>query len=175
MASKLSEIGLSDQNNAALVKEGVVSPLIEMISNSNLNSKLTAIGALQIISSLPKNALRMIKDGVVQPVLDLLCMPQSTILDLREKDANAYENLSMPTTLAERTSDTILALLEFDEIIYQLLSLINLTPPSIHGSIIQEFHAIFCVPYIVETISNLREGGAIQVFLPFFEANSSKI
>lgn len=175
MASKLSEIGLTDQNNAALVKEGVVSPLIEMISNANLKSKLAAIGALQILSSLPENALRMIKDGVVRPVLNLLCMPQSSVLALREKAANTYANLAMPTALAERTSDAILALLESDEIIYQLLSLINLTPPSIHGSIIQAFHAICCVPSAVETRENLREGGAIQVLLPFCEANSSKI
>ena len=100
------------------MKEGVVSPLIEMISNANLKSKLAANGALQILWSLTENALRMIKDGVVRPVLDLLCMPQSTVLALGEKDANTYANLAMPTTLAERTSDTILALLESDEIIY---------------------------------------------------------
>lgn len=175
MASKLSEIGLTDQNNAALVKEGVVSPLIEMISNADLMSKLAAVGALQNLSSSPENALRMIKDGVVRPVLDLLCTPQSTVLALTEKAANTYANLAMSTALAERTSDTILVLLGSDEIIYQLLSLINLTPPSIHGSIVQAFHAICCVPAAVETRTHLIEGGAIQVLLPFCEANSSEM
>ena len=175
MASNLLETSLTDENNAALVKEGVVSPLIEMISNANLKSKLAAIGALQILSSLPENALRMIKDGVVRPVLNLLCMPQSSVLALREKAANTYANLAMPATLTERTSDTILALVESNEIIYQLLSLINLMPPSIHGSIIKVFHAIFCVPSTVETRENLREGGSIEVLLRFCESNSSKI
>lgn len=175
MASKLSEIGLTDQNNAALLKEGVVFPLLEMISNANLKSKLAATGALQNLSSLPENALQMIKYGVVRPILDLLCTPQSTVLNLREKAANTYANLARSTALPQRTNDTIAALLESDEIIYQLLSLINLTPPSIHGSIVRAFHAICCVPEAVEARTNLREGGAIQVLLPFCEATYSEM
>lgn len=52
--------------------------------------------------------------------------------------------------LPKEQSDTTAALLGSDEIIYQLLSVINWTPPSIHGSIVRAFHAICCVPAAVE-------------------------
>ena len=43
MARELSEIGLTDQSSAALLKEEVVFPLLEMISNVHLKAKLAAI------------------------------------------------------------------------------------------------------------------------------------
>ncbi|KAH9316920.1 hypothetical protein KI387_018689, partial [Taxus chinensis] len=172
MASALSEMGLTDQNKAALVKEGVVSPLLEMISNGNVESKSAAIGALQNLSSLPENALQMIKDGVVQPVLDLLYTPKSIVLTLREQAASTFANLAASITLPESTTDTVVALLESDEVLYKLLSLINLTGHAIQGSILQAFHAMCNAPTAIEVREKLREGGTIQILLPFCESSN---
>ncbi|GLJ56103.1 hypothetical protein SUGI_1204440 [Cryptomeria japonica] len=175
MASALSEMGLTDQSKAALVKEGVVAPLLEMISNGNVESKSAAIGALQNLSSLPENALQMTKDGVVQPILDLLYTPKSIVLTLREQAASTFANLAASIALPESTSDTVVALLESDEVIYKLLSLINLTGPSIQGSILRAFHAMCSAPTAVEVREKLREGGAIQILLTFCESSNLEL
>lgn len=175
MASALSEMGLTDQSKAALVKEGVVAPLLEMISNGNVESKSAAIGALQNLSSLPENALQMTKNGVVRPILDLLYTPKSIVLTLREQAASTFANLAASIALPESTSDTVVALLESDEVIYKLLSLINLTGHSIQGSILRAFHAMCSVPTAVEVREKLREGGAIQLLLSFCESSNSEL
>eukprot|EP01018_Ginkgo_biloba_P012827 Gb_00269 [translate_table: standard] len=172
MASALSEIGLTDQNKAALVEEGAIAPLIEMISNGNLETKSAAIGALQNLSGLPENALRMIKDGVVRPILDLLYTRRSIALTLQEQAATTYANLAASAALPEGISDTLVTLLESDEVIYHLLSLINLTGPAIQGNILRAFHAMCRLPAAGEVRAKLREGGAIQVLLPFCESSN---
>eukprot|EP00252_Welwitschia_mirabilis_P002974 TRINITY_DN12995_c0_g1_i1.p1 TRINITY_DN12995_c0_g1~~TRINITY_DN12995_c0_g1_i1.p1 ORF type:complete len:1010 (-),score=235.47 TRINITY_DN12995_c0_g1_i1:261-3290(-) len=170
MASALSHINLTDKNKVALLKEGVVTPILKMLSDSELESKSAAIGALEALSSLPENAVQMIKQGVGKPILDLLCMRKSSVMALREKAANIYLNFALSTKLPGKADAVMDALAGSNAVICQLLSTINLTPPTIQGSLIQAFEVICSVPSETDVRAKLNDEGAFTLILPFCEA-----
>ncbi|PIA34850.1 hypothetical protein AQUCO_03700253v1 [Aquilegia coerulea] len=156
MAATVAELELTDHNKTALVEEGVLEPLLYLLSQSNACMKKVAVKALQNLSSVPQNAFQMIRKGVVVPLLDLLCRHSLTAPSLKEEAAATIMNLSLSTTVHE-VGQVQLSLLENDDDIFRLFSLINMTGPHVQQTILRTFNALCQPPSATDMRSKLRQ------------------
>ena len=170
MASALSRMGLTDQSKAALAAQGAVPPLVKMIAVGKLEAKAAALGALKNLSTLPENRESMIEAGVIPPLLQLLFSVTSVMMSLKENAAATLANLAMASTRSETKIEHHGNILESDETMFQLLSLLNLAGPVIQGHLLRALLGMCSIPNAHEVRTKMREGGAIQLLLPFCEA-----
>jgi hypothetical protein len=169
MASALSRMGLTDQSKAALAAQGAIPPLVKMISVGKMEAKAAALGALKNLSTLPDNREPMIEAGVIPPLLQLLFSVTSVMMSLKENAAATLANLAMASTTAETKIDHHGNILESDETMFQLLSLLNLAGPAIQGHLLRALLGMASIPNGRDVRTKMREGGAIQLLLPFCE------
>ncbi|KAG6554543.1 hypothetical protein Mapa_003922 [Marchantia paleacea] len=170
MASALSRMQLTDQGKAALAKRGAISPLVKMISSGKLEARSAALGALQNLSTLADNRDYLINAGAVPPLLQLLFSVTSGVMSLKETAAATLANIAKSSTTAETKIDTNGNILESDETIYQILSLLNLAGPVIQSHLLRALLGMSTLPAAISVRNKLRAGGAIQLLLPFCEA-----
>ncbi|OVA20639.1 Armadillo [Macleaya cordata] len=173
MAATLAEMELSDHGKSTLVEDGVLGPLLHLASHDDPEIKEVAVESLQHLSSLPRNGLQMIREGAARLLLDLLYRHSSSPR-LREQVAATIMNLALSTT-AHQSGHPQLSLLESDEEIFRLFSLINLTGPAVQRSILRAFHAM-CEPHTATDIrSKLRQCSAVQVLVHLCELDNINI
>ncbi|KAL0428700.1 UNVERIFIED_CONTAM: U-box domain-containing protein 44 [Sesamum radiatum] len=129
MAKTLGEMELTDHNKSSLAESGVLDVLIVLVSHDDVEMKLVAIQALLNLASLKKNGQEMIKKGAVPPLLDILYQ-QTAPQRLRELVAATIVHLAL-STIPEGSHWTPVLMLESDEDISQLFSLINMTSPTL--------------------------------------------
>lgn len=141
MAETFSEIELTDHYKLSMVKDGALRPLLQMLSHGELEMKKVAVKALLQLSDLPQNGLQMIKEGAVGPLFELLYRHSLSSPTLREQVAATIMHLAVSTTLQEADQEQVL-LLESQEDIFKLFSLISLTGPDIQRSILHTFQAL---------------------------------
>jgi len=175
MASALSRMGLTDQSKAALAQQGAIPPLVKMISVGKLEAKAAALGALKNLSTLPDNRELLIEAGVIPPLLQLLFSVTSVMMSLKENAAATLANLAMASTTAETKIDHQGNILESDETMFQLLSLLNLAGPVIQGHLLRALLGMASIRNAREVRSKMLEGGAIQLLLPFCEAPADEV
>lgn len=135
MAKTLGEMELTDHNKTSLFEEGVLDSLLSLLSHGEIEVKQAGVKALLNLSSLPRNGQEMIRKGVMRPLLDMLYRNTSS-QSLRELVAATITNLAFSA------SSEPLSLLDADEDIYELFSLVNLNGPTVQQSILQAFCAI---------------------------------
>lgn len=170
MASALSRMGLTEQSKVAIAREGAIPPLVKMISAGKLEAKTAALGALQNLSTQPENRDPMINAGIIPPLLQLLFSVTSVMMNLKEPAATTLANLAT-ATLSGAGTDACSSILDSDETIYQLLSLLNLVGPVIQGYLLRALYGMASPPTAISVRSKMKEGGAIQLLLPFCEVN----
>eukprot|EP00897_Mesotaenium_endlicherianum_P005919 jgi/Mesen1/5355/ME000267S04504 len=178
MASAVSRMALTDQSKAILVQVGAIPPLVGMISGGKLEAKAAALGALQNLSSLAANRDHMIAAGVLPPLLQLLFSVTSVVSNLKEGAAAALANLAVASSSAQtdrakaggEEGDEAGTMLESEETLYQLLSLLNLTTAVVQGHLLRTLQGLAEAPGAAEVRKRMRAGGAITVLLPFLEA-----
>lgn len=175
MASALSRMGLTDQSKATLAAQGAIPPLVKMISVGKLESKAAALGALKNLSTLAENREIMIEAGVIPPILRLLFSVTSVVMSLKENAAATLGNLAMASTNAGTKIDHHGNILESDETLFQLLSLLNLAGPMIQGHLLRALLGMSSISDAREVRTKMREGGAIQLLLPFCEAPGEEV
>lgn len=175
MASALSRMGLTDQSKATLAEQGAIPPLVKMISVGKLEAKNAALGALENLSTLSENREPMIQAGVIPPLLQLLFSVTSVSMNLKVLAASTLANLAMASTTAETEIDNNGNILESDETIFQLLSLLNLVGPTIQGHLLRALLGMSSLPSASEVRGKMREGGAIQLLLPFCEVPENEV
>lgn len=175
MASALSRMELTDQSKAALAQQGAIPPLVKMISVGKLEAKAAALGALKNLSTLPDNREVLIEAGVIPPLLQLLFSVTSVMTSLKENAAATLANLAMASKTAETKIDHHGNILESDETMFQLLSLLNLAGPVIQGHLLRALLGMASIPNAREVRSRMLEGGAIQLLLPFCEAPADEV
>lgn len=141
MAETLSEIELTDHNKLSIFEDGALSALLQLLSNGDLQMKKVAVKALLHLSSLPQNGLRMIREGAVGPLFELLYRHSLSSPTLLEQVAATIMHLAISTTLQEADQEQVF-LLESEEDIFKLFSLVSLTGPDIQKSILITFHAM---------------------------------
>ena len=173
MASALSRMALTDQSKLALAQEGAIPPLVTMIASGKLEGKSAGLGALQNLSTLPANRGALIDAGVIPPLLQLLFSVTSTVVSLKEQAAATLANLAMAGAAAQTQIGGHGSILESEETIYQLLSLLNLAEASIQKQLLRALLGMALPPMAVEVRSKMRQGGAITVLMPFLEAGEA--
>lgn len=141
MATTIAEMELTDHHKASLLEGEVLGPLLQLVSHGDIQMKKGAVRALQNLSSVPKNGLKMIKEGAVGPLLDLLLRHSSSSSSLREQAATTVMHLA-ESTVSQESSQTPVSLLESNEDTIMLFSFINLTGPDVQQRILQTFNAL---------------------------------
>ena len=141
MAATLSEIELTDHNKLSLFEDGALQPLLSLLSHGDMKMKEVAVKALYNLSSVPQNGLRMIREGAAGPLFELLYRHSLSSPSFRGEVAVIIMHLATSTTTLEADQMHI-SLLESEEDIFKLFSLISLTGPDIQQIILQTFHAM---------------------------------
>lgn len=172
MASALSRMSLTDQSKAVLVQQGAIPPLVTMIAAGKLEAKAAALGALQNLSSLAGNRAELIRAGVVPPLLTLLFSVTSVVMSLKEGAAAILANISMAAgQQAETRIDASGAILESEETIFQVLSLLNLAGPNIQVNLLKALLGMSSVPNAADVRTRMIVGGAVDVLIPFIDGS----
>ncbi|KAJ0101553.1 hypothetical protein Patl1_05230 [Pistacia atlantica] len=174
MAETLSEIELTDHNKLALFREGALGPLLQMLSHSDLEMKIAAVKALKNLSHIPQNGLQMIKEGALKPLFELLYRHGLSSSSFREGVAAIIMHLAT-ATCSQEANDLQISMLESEEDIFKLFSLISLTGPDIQKSILRTFQAMCQSPSGPDIRAKLRQLSAAQVLVQLCEVNNHTI
>ncbi|XP_039007466.1 U-box domain-containing protein 44-like isoform X4 [Hibiscus syriacus] len=175
MAKTLSEIEFTDHHKLSLVKDGgALGPLLQLLSHDNLGMKTVAVKALKNLSSLPQNGLQMIKEGALGPLFDILYRHSLSSPSLREQVAVVIMHLAKSTN-APASDDEQISLLESDEDIFKLFSLISFTGPDIQRNILEAFCAMCQSSSGPDIRAKLRQLPAVQVLVQLCEINNQTV
>lgn len=155
MATALAEMVLTDHNKVVLLEGGALAPLLHLLSHGDIEMKKVAVRALRNLSSVPRNGLQMIREGVVGPLFDLL-LRHSSSSSLRGEVAATIMHLAL-STVSQDCSETPITLLEPEEDIFRLFSLITLTGPDIQQNILQIFLALCQSPSAADIKTKLTQ------------------
>lgn len=140
MATALAEMELTDHNKESLLEADALGPLLHSALQGNTQLREVAFKALRNLSSLSKNGLQMIREGAVRPLIEVLFHHGSSSI-LREHAASTIMHLAV-STMSQESSEIPVSLLDSDDDIFRLFSLISLTGPDIQQSIMQTFQAL---------------------------------
>ncbi|KAK4848283.1 hypothetical protein QYF36_011240 [Acer negundo] len=146
MATTLAEMELTDHHKESLLVEGVLGPLLHM----------------------------MIKDGATHPLLDLLLRQSLSSSILREQAAATIMHLAL-STMSQEASQTPVSLLESEQEVLTLFSLVNLTGPDVQLRILQTFNALCQSPSAKNIKSKLIQCSAIQVLVQLCEHDDQNV
>ncbi|KAL7003647.1 hypothetical protein U1Q18_004796 [Sarracenia purpurea var. burkii] len=101
MAKTLSEVKLTDHSKLSLFRDGAHGPLLQMLSDGDIEMKKVAVKALQNLSSIPQNGLQMIREGAVSPLFEIMYCHGLSSTGLREQVASTIMQLAISTTAHE--------------------------------------------------------------------------
>ncbi|KAI4323501.1 hypothetical protein L6164_023099 [Bauhinia variegata] len=163
MATALSRLELTDNFKTSLGDDGAIGPLVKMFNTGKLESKLSALNALQNLSSLTENVQRLIASGIVSSLLQLLFSVTSVLITLREPVSVILARIAQ--------SEPILVKLDVAQ---QMLSLLNLSSPVIQGHLLEALNSIAAHPSASEVRTKMKERGALQLLLPFLMETNTK-
>ncbi|KAK7243399.1 hypothetical protein RIF29_38194 [Crotalaria pallida] len=164
MATALSRLELTDHSKLALGEDGAIEPLVKMFNSGKLESKLSALNALQNLSSLTENVQRLIKSGIARSLLQLLFSVTSVLMTLREPASAILARIAR--------SESILI---NQDVAQQILSLLNLSSPIIQCHLLEALNSIAAHPGASKLRRKMKEKGALQLLLPFLKENITKI
>lgn len=174
MVSSLAEMELTDHNKESLLEGGALGPLLDLVSQDDINMKKDAIRALRNLSSLPKNGLQMIREGAGRPLLEILIHRIALCSSLHEDAAATIMHLAA-STVSEDSGQTPISFLESDEDILTLFSLISLTGPDVQQSIVRTFH-ILCQSRSTTNIkAKLIQSSVMPVLLQLCEHDNPSV
>ncbi|KAE8708662.1 putative Pentatricopeptide repeat (PPR) superfamily protein [Hibiscus syriacus] len=173
MATAVAEMELTDHNKVVLLERGALRPLLHSLSHGGIQMKTVAVKALRNLSSIPKNGLQMIKEGASRPLLDLLHIGSSSPT-LREQVAATVMHLAV-STMSQESNETPVSLLESDEEISRLFTLINLTGPEVQQNLLHMFQALCQSPSAAYIKTKLTEFSAIQVLIQLCERDTENV
>ncbi|KAE8038108.1 hypothetical protein FH972_010650 [Carpinus fangiana] len=80
----LNTLSSNTQNALHMVEAGYFKPLVWYLKEGKLESKLSALNALQNLSIMTENIQRLISSGIVVPLLQLLFSVTSVLMTIRE-------------------------------------------------------------------------------------------
>lgn len=163
MATALSRMELTDQSRGSLGKDGAIEPLVKMFNAGKLESKLSALSALQNLSMLTENIQRLISSGIVVALLQLLFSVTSVLMTLREPASAILARIAQ--------SESILV---NQDVAQQMLSLLNLSSPVIQYHLLQALNSIAAHSSASKVRNKMKENGAIQLLLPFLSETNTK-
>ncbi|KAL0379361.1 UNVERIFIED_CONTAM: U-box domain-containing protein 44 [Sesamum angustifolium] len=175
----LDNLSYSDDNVVLMAKSNYFRHLLERLSSDSDHIKMTmakTLGEMELTdhnkSSLAESGVldEIIKKGAVPPLLDILYQ-QTSPQKLRELVAATIVHLAL-STIPEGSHWTPVWMLESDDDISKLFSLINLTSPPLQQNILQAFHAMCLSPSANAVKSKLRECSAVQTLFQLCEVDN---
>ncbi|XP_077245642.1 U-box domain-containing protein 44-like isoform X2 [Tasmannia lanceolata] len=170
MVIALAEMELTEHNKSSLFDDGVLDPLLHMISHGNVEVQQAAVKVLHNLSSLPRNGLQMIRDGALVPLLSFLYHHNASYPVLGQEAALTIMNLAVSASSPEADGIPV-PLLQSDEDIFRLFSLITLTGSNVQQSILQTFHAMCKIPSATDMRAKLIQRSAVPVLVQLCELN----
>ncbi|XP_019159510.1 PREDICTED: U-box domain-containing protein 44-like isoform X1 [Ipomoea nil] len=164
MATAVSRMELTDKNRASLGEDGAIHPLVKMFSTGNLESKQSALSALQNLSGLSENVQRLVNSGIVATLLQLLFSVTSVLMTLREPASAILAKIAHSEGLLVKP-----------DVAQQMLSLLNLTSPVIQCHLLEALNSIASNSGASKVRRKMKENGAIRLLLPFLTETNAKI
>lgn len=164
MATALSRMELTDQDEASLGEGGAIEPLVNMFNTGNLEAKLSTLNALQNLSNSKQNIKLLIKAGLVVSLLQLLFSVTSVLMTLREPASAILAKVAKCEGILVK-----------QDVAQQMLSLLNLCNPAIQNRLLEALNSIASHSSASKVRKRMKENGAIQLLLPFFTEKDSKI
>lgn len=156
MATAISRMELTDHTRICLGNEGVIDPLVNMFNKGNFEAKLSALSALQNLSSSTENISLLIDSGIVVALLQLLFSVTSVLMTLREPAS------AILAKIAESGS-----ILVKNNVAQQMLSLLNVSSPVIQCNLLNALNSIVSHPRASKVRKKMKACGAVLLLLPF--------
>ncbi|CAI9785928.1 unnamed protein product [Fraxinus pennsylvanica] len=172
----LDNLSFSDDNVILMAKNNYFKYLLQRLSSGHEDVKIRMAKTLaeMELTDHNKSSLvdegEMIRKGVVRPLLDILSCHLSS-QSLRELVAAVLVNLSQSTAL-QNSGESQVLMLESDEDIYKLFSLINLTGPAVQVNILRVLYAMCLSPSGTTVREKLRQYSAVQVLVQLCELDN---
>lgn len=141
MVETLSELEMTDHGKLMVCENNTVSLLITMLSHNDINMKKAAILALEKLSSVPQNGLKIIKQNAAEILFGILFRESLSIPSLVEKIVATVMNLALSLTSQESDQMEIL-FLESEEDVFKLFSLVSLNGPNVQQNVLRTFLAV---------------------------------
>ncbi|KAJ6851259.1 U-box domain-containing protein 44-like [Iris pallida] len=164
MVTTLAEMELTDHSKATLFSYGVLEPLLHLLSHGDADMQKVAVKALHSLSSLCQNGLQMIRDRKIRPLINYLRFQVVSSSILCEQVAGIIMNIAVSAEAIE--SDDSLVMLESDDDISWLFSLVILAGPNVQISILRTFYFMCKLASAKDMRTKLRQFSAIRVLIP---------
>ncbi|CAH9099000.1 unnamed protein product [Cuscuta epithymum] len=165
MATAISRMELTDKHRKSLGEDGAIEQLVKMFTKGNLESKYSALGALQNLSGLKENVKRLVNSGIISTLLQLLFSVTSVLMTLREP----------ASAILAKIAQSEGGLLVKPDVAQKMLSLLNLTSPDIQCHLLEALNSIASHSNAYEVRVKMKQNGAIRLLLPFIGENNPKI
>ncbi|KAH6770974.1 hypothetical protein C2S52_015777 [Perilla frutescens var. hirtella] len=166
MADTLADLELTDHDKQCLSRDGALKPLLQMLQLSDTEVKTVAVRALENLSGVAANGLQLIKEGAKNPLFELLFC--HVLSKLRQHVAKTIMHLAMSTASPEASEDQI-PLLETEEDVFKLFSLVSYTKPDTQETLLLTFHALCKSPSGFDIRRDLRQISAVKVLVHLCE------
>ncbi|KAL5758044.1 hypothetical protein ACOSP7_020655 [Xanthoceras sorbifolium] len=170
--------------------QGCMCLLVTMLNSDDPHASKDAQELLDNLSSLDQNVIEMAKANYFKPLLQLLSSgidralgPLFELLyrhglsspSLRELVATIIMHLAV-ATCAQEAEHLHISIVESEEEIFKLFSLISLTGPDIQTSILRTFQAICQSPFSPDVRKKLRQySQTVQVLVQLCELNNQTV
>lgn len=154
MADTLADLELTDHDKQCLSRDGALRPLLQMLQLDNAEVKSVAVRALENLSGVATNGLQLIKGGAKTLLFELLFC--HALSKLRQHVAKTIMHLAMSAASPEASEEQI-RLLETEEEVYKLFSLISYTGPDTQETLLLTFHALCKSPSGFDIRRDLRQ------------------
>ncbi|KAF5810166.1 putative armadillo-like helical protein [Helianthus annuus] len=141
MVETLSELEMTDHGKLMVCENGTVELLVTMLSHDDIDMRKAAILALEKLSGVPQNGLKIIKQNATEILLGILFRESLSIPSLVEKIVATVMNLALSLTSQDADHPEIL-FLETEEEVYKLFSLISLHGPNVQQYVLRTFLAV---------------------------------
>lgn len=155
MVKTLGEMELTDHNKETVFDSGILAPLLHLVSHNDVQMKMAALKAIRNLSSLDKNGLKMIQQGAARLLFDILFQHNLASSSLWEHVAPIVMQLAA-STISQDAQPPVL-LIESDDDVFNLFSLISYPMPDVRQYIIQTFYALCQSPSASYIRTKLKE------------------
>lgn len=174
MAERLSEVEMTDHAKLMVCESGVVESLVAMLSHVDIEMKKAAILALEKLSGVPQNGLKMMKQGAVEMLFGILFRESLSMPNLVEKVVATIMNLALSLT-SHKGDHEETPFLESEEDVFKLFSLISLYGPSVQQNVLRTFLAACQSPSGLHIRKTLRKISSVQVLVQLCEHENQTV
>ncbi|KAG6429446.1 hypothetical protein SASPL_107497 [Salvia splendens] len=166
MADTLADLELTDHDKQCLSRDGALKPLLQMLQLDDIEVKSVAVRALDNLSGVASNGIQLIKEGAKSQLFELLFC--HALSQLRQHVARIIMHLAMSTASPDASADQI-RLLETEEDIFKLFSLVSFTGPDTQETLLHTFHALCRSPSGLDIRRELRQISAVKILVQLCE------